>query len=111
MSWASHVFIVLALAVTCAAQSITYLRLDRSLIQERLNPSPDMPAERVASLKTLFKKAGCRPEQLSEQPVPGEETPNVICTIAGTGDGTVVIAASSDYRDRMSEASSSGPVW
>ncbi|PYX04371.1 MAG: hypothetical protein DMG86_00370 [Acidobacteria bacterium] len=100
MSWASHVFIVLALAVTCAAQSITYLRLDRSLIQERLNPSPDMPAERVASLKTLFKKAGCRPEQLSEQPVPGEETPNVICTIAGTGDGTVVIAASSDYRDR-----------
>src|SRR5439155_8617137 len=95
MSWASHVFIVLALAVTCAAQSITYLRLDRSLIQERLNPSPDMPAERVASLKTLFK-----PEQLSEQPVPGEETPNVICTIAGTGDGIVVIAASSDYRDR-----------
>src|SRR5205823_11604213 len=100
MNWASHVFIVLAIVVTCAAQSITYLRIDRSLIQERLNPSPDQPAERVASLKTLFKKAGCRPDQLSEQPVPRENMPNVICTIAGTGDGTVVVAASSDYRDR-----------
>jgi VWFA-related protein len=100
MRWASQVLIVLALAVTCAAQSIIYLRLDRSIIQERLIPSPDKPAERVATLKTLFKKAGCRREQLSEQPVPGEETPNVICTVAGTGDGTVVVAASSDYRDR-----------
>ena len=100
MSWASQVLIVLALAVTGAAQSIIYLRLDRSIIQERLTPSPDRPAERTATLKALFKKAGCRPEQLSEQPVPGEETPNVICTVAGTGDGTLVIAASSDYRDR-----------
>ena len=100
MNWASHGFIILALAITCAAQSITYLRLDRSLIQERLNPSPDKAAERVASLTALFRKAGCRPDQISEQLVPGEDTPNVFCTIAGTGDGTVVVAASSDYGDR-----------
>jgi len=46
---------------------------------------------RMQALKKLFEAAGC--PQISEQAVPGAATPNVVCTLPGKEESTVVVGA------------------
>jgi VWFA-related protein len=99
MSWPLRVLVFIALSTICAAEGITYLRLERGLLEQKLNLSPETSAERVKTLKNLFEKAGCTPGNIYEQPVPGEDSPNVICVLPGTGSGTLVIGSPLDYKE------------
>ncbi|HEY4900242.1 MAG TPA: VWA domain-containing protein [Terriglobales bacterium] len=54
----------------------------------------------------MFEKAGCAKANLEVQTVPGQSLPNVVCTLPGTGSGTILIVARLDYDGRGEE----GPV-
>ena len=45
----------------------------------------------MQALKNLFQAAGC--PQVSEQAVAGAATPNVVCTLPGKEEGTVIVGA------------------
>jgi Zn-dependent M28 family amino/carboxypeptidase len=59
----------------------------------------DKNPEREKVLETLFEEAGCKGDQLAEQPVKGSRTPNVICTLKGADEATVVVGAHYDKVD------------
>lgn len=88
---------VLTLTAVCAADGLVYLRIHRPVIEERLQLTPQSRYSRVNTLRTLFKKAGCTEQQISEQKVPHEDLPNVICTLPGTEEGTIVVGAPAGY--------------
>ncbi|MBI3474357.1 MAG: VWA domain-containing protein [Acidobacteria bacterium] len=87
--------ILAALATPCFSDSITYVRVDRPLIQEHLKLARDAEGDRIQTLRNLLKKSGC--PQVIEQEVPKEEFPNLICLMPGEEEGTIVVGASSDY--------------
>ncbi len=89
-----RLFLVVAaigLLPKCFADTLTYSRLQRSVVEARLD-APSVNA-RLQALKEQFLKAGCAQEQLKEQALSGEATPNVVCTLPGLESGAIVIAA------------------
>ena len=97
-----HLFVLGILVTPCFADSLTYVRADRPLIQEHLKLAHDAVAERIQTLRSLLKKAGC--PQVLEQEVPKEEFPNLICLLPGEEEGTIVVGASSDYAPEEGKA-------
>lgn len=79
---------------------LTYMRLGSDYIAERVRLSPPTEASRVTAVKSLFRQAGCKPQELTDQVIPGEESPNVICTLAGQSKETIVIGARFAYKER-----------
>ena len=99
----SILLIVFALGSASLADNVTFLRLDKSVVQQRLQQTPTDPDQRVRALRTLFEKAGCSKENIQIQPVPDQPLPNVVCTLPGTEVGTILIAARLDYDGRGEE--------
>ena len=86
----------LILVVACLADNLTYLRIDRSVIDKRLQTVPATDKDRVAAIRAQFKAAGCAGDQIQEQAIPDEDLPNIICTIPGPEPGAIVIATRLD---------------
>jgi VWFA-related protein len=80
--------------------TIQYMRLYRSVIEEKLKLSTDDPQERLRHLRALFVDAGCQPNQITEQAVPGRDEPNLMCTLPGKIEGTIIVGANSGYKDK-----------
>jgi Zn-dependent M28 family amino/carboxypeptidase len=78
------------------AQRLEYQLVDPAVIESRLRRAVDKNPERERVLETLFEEAGCKGEQLAEQPVKGSRTPNVICTLKGADEATVIVGAHYD---------------
>ncbi len=86
--------VVLACAAPAGAQvPAEYQRLDREVILKRLHTVVRGDQARLAKLKELFERAGCRGEQLTEQPVPELELPNLVCRLPGEAGGIIVVGA------------------
>src|SRR5438445_13407325 len=83
----------LTAAFPTTAQKIEYDKVAPSILEERLNRVTDKNPEREQVLRELFEKAGCAQEQLLEQRVKGSRTPNVICTLKGTEENSIVVGA------------------
>ena len=77
------------------ADNIVYVRVHRDLLEQHLKLAPEGEANRIKLLRQLFDKAGC--PQVSEQDVPKQDLPNVICILPGSEEGTIVVGTSSDY--------------
>lgn len=92
-----RLLVVVLIAGVCTADNVTFLRIDRSVIQQNLSSNASTPSERLRRLEFMYEKAGFSHSQLEEQRVPGEDVPNLLCTIPGTEYGTIVIGASLDY--------------
>src|SRR5664279_900003 len=99
-----HLVILLALTCATVADNVTFLRVDKTLVQQRLDQAPPTSAQRVTTLRSMFEKAGCAPRDIQTQPVPDQSLPNVICTLPGTEFGTILVAARLDYDARGDEA-------
>jgi len=99
----SNLLVVLALFSPCLADNVTFLRVDKSVVQQRLQPVPGSPEQRVHALRAMFEKAGCAKANIEIQPVPDQSMPNVLCTLPGTEIGTILIAARLDYDGRGDE--------
>ena len=54
-----HLVILLALTCATVADNVTFLRVDRTLVQQRLDQAPPTSAQRVTTLRSMFEKAGC----------------------------------------------------
>jgi|GEM_PF-312729 len=102
LRWSS-LLVVLALSSACLADNVTFLRLDKSVVQQRLQQAPPDPGQRALTLQTMFEKAGCAKGNVEVQTIPGQPLPNVICTLPGTEFGTIMIAARLDYNGRGEE--------
>jgi len=96
---------VWVLISTCFADNVTFLRIDESVVHERVQNAPQSPDQRVAALRSMFEKAGCARSQIQVQPVPDQSLPNVLCTVPGTEYGTILITARLDYDGRGEEGS------
>lgn len=94
--------LVFALSAACFGQghTIQYLRLYRPVLQEKLKLNSDDLQERVRRLRSLFVDAGCQPSQITEQAVPGRDVPNLMCTLPGKVEGTIIVGANSGYKDK-----------
>ena len=66
-------------------------------IQRRVHAAVSKNAEREATLKKMFKDAGCVNENLEEEHVSHERLPNVVCRLPGSNDATVIIGAHFDH--------------
>jgi VWFA-related protein len=88
------------------------MRIDHSLIEKRLQVVPATDQDRVEALRTQFKAAGCAPEMIQEQAVPGEDLPNLICVVPGPDPGALVVATpfGSKAKGAEAEVDWGGPV-
>ncbi len=96
-----HVRLALLLIALSAAgsgqqpKSITYLRLNTQVVQERLQPpAPSQAWSDV--LRQQYSKAAIPSYQLVEQSVPASSQKMLTCKIAGRGDTTILVTASLD---------------
>ena len=99
----SSLLVVFALCSACLADNVTFLRVDRSVVQQRLQQAPQTPDQRVHTLRAMFEKVGCAKRDIEIQSVPEQPLPNVLCTLPGTEFGTILIAARLDYDGRGDE--------
>jgi hypothetical protein len=81
----------IALIPHLGAQSISFTLVAPAVLEERLKLVAGDDQGRMQALKKLFEAAGC--PQISEQAVPGAATPNVVCTLPGKEESTVVVGA------------------
>lgn len=103
MLGSSSILVVFALFTACFADNVTFLRIDKSVVQQRLQQLPQAPDQRVRTLRTMFEKAGCAPKDIQVQPIPGQSLPNVLCTLPGTEIGAILVSARLDYDGRGDE--------
>ncbi|MGA9566571.1 MAG: VWA domain-containing protein [Candidatus Korobacteraceae bacterium] len=95
---------VITLAVVCFADSLTYMRIDRSVIEKRIQTVPPTDKDKVDTIRAQFKAAGCPADQIQEQAVPDLEVPNIICTLPGPDPGAIVIATQLESKAHGDEA-------
>ena len=96
--------LLFALVAVCLADNLTYMRVDRSVIEKRLEPVPASDKERLDTLRAQFKAAGCAPDLLQEQAVPDEEMPNLICMVPGADPGAIVVGTRIDSKAKGEES-------
>ena len=74
--------------------------LSKELIEKRLRAYTVKNATREPAMRALFEDAGCKNDSLSEQSVKGTKSPNLICTLKGTTDSTIVVGAHFDLVEK-----------
>src|SRR5579859_881384 len=72
----------------------------REVVEGRLKKYEGDNAQRERTLMGLFQEAGCEGKNLSEQAVNGRPLHNVICTLPGSSERTILVGA--HYEDRKS---------
>src|ERR1700744_2836821 len=96
-----HRLKLLPLAITlvahfCSAQ-IKYTLVNPQVVRARLDDYKGNDTDREGTLKKIFTEAGCPSSSLSEQAVPLNKQPNVICLLPGSTPETIVIGAHFDH--------------
>ncbi len=84
------------LGAVAAAQSVTVNFLPRETIEKRLASYTKKNPTREPAVRALFEEAGCEADALAEQSVKGTKAPNLICTLKGSSDSTIVVGAHFD---------------
>lgn len=97
MSW-QIAFVAFVLQAT-QSQQVGFYRVPREQLAERLQQVDASPAERYAKLKSLFEKAGCRGEALTEMVVPKLKLPNLICDLPGSAPDVILVTAHHDLAE------------
>jgi hypothetical protein len=77
--------------------SIQFKPATREVVEGRLKKYGGNDAQRERTLKGLFVEAGCEEINIVEQPVQGWPLPNVICTLPGSSDRTIIVGAHYDH--------------
>ena len=87
----------LLFSACCFGGNIVYLRVHRGVVEERLNTPPGTGLERLRKLRAQFEAAVCTRGHLSEQAIPRQDLPNVMCNLPGKEPGTIVVGAPIDF--------------
>jgi hypothetical protein len=75
------------------AQRIEAKTVNREVIEQRLAQISGKNAEREARLHELFVEAGCTNAELAAAEVSGSRLPNLVCTLPGSTDATIIVGA------------------
>jgi Zn-dependent M28 family amino/carboxypeptidase len=78
------------------AQKIEAKVVGREVIQQRLTQISGKNPERKARLQQLFAEAGAADAQMAEEEVAGSRLPNLVCTLPGSTDATIIVGAHYD---------------
>jgi len=97
-------FLLFTLITVCLADNLTYMRVDQSVIEKRIQAVPATDKDRLDTVRAQFKAAGCAPEMIQEQDVPGEELPNLICMVPGQDPGAIVVGTRLESRAKGEES-------
>jgi hypothetical protein len=89
--------LLLVSAIVGQEVSIRFKPARPEVVEERLKQYGGSDAQRERTLKGLFVEAGCEEMNIIEQPVPGWPLPNVICTLPGSSDRTIIVGAHYDH--------------
>lgn len=74
--------------------------VNRDIIERRIKDYRGNDVKREATLRGFFESAGCKGDQLSEQPVKGLKEPNLLCVLQGDADSIILVGAHYDHVDR-----------
>ena len=77
--------------------AIRFAQLSQELIETRLRRAVPYNNDRETALKDIFGDAGCAGPLLTEQPIKRQKLPNVICTLQGASDSTIIVGAHFDH--------------
>ncbi len=95
-------------SVASVGESVRYNPVSRQVVEQRLGQYGGDNQAREVTLKKLFAETGCDSQHLSEQPVKGSKTPNVICSLAGSSDKVIIVGA---HFDKASEGDGVVDNW
>jgi aminopeptidase-like protein len=84
------------IASSCLAQKIGINLVDEKTIQERLDRGLVPPKERESTIDSIFEKAGCSVEEQQVR----KTASNVICTLPGETEQTIVVSGHFDFSDK-----------
>ncbi|HTS47148.1 MAG TPA: M28 family peptidase [Bryobacteraceae bacterium] len=87
-------------AVFAANITVQYATVPKDEIERRLHSIETSNIKREQVLLKLFETSGCTGEHLSEQVVKNVKAPNVICTLPGETDSSIIVGAHFDFVDR-----------
>jgi len=95
----ARIWISLLLAALSWAQStpVEAIPVDRDVLLRRLGQFATKNKERGPGLRRIFEEAGCVEPNLSDQKVKGSRYPNVICTLPGEAESTIIVGAHFDF--------------
>jgi hypothetical protein len=86
-------------ALLAQRTEIVIAPVSQQVIIQRLQRLRKKNAEREIELSTIFHEAGCETDQLREQVVRRNDPPNVICTLPGSTNSLIIVAAHFDHAD------------
>jgi putative aminopeptidase FrvX len=69
------------------------------VIKARVQEGPTQNRKREETLKKLFLEAGCPADELVEQKIDKSRLPNLICTLPGKTDSTIIVGGHFDMVD------------
>jgi peptidase M28-like protein len=87
-------------AIAAYSQPVQITFLPQNVIEKRLESYTKKNATREPAIKSLFEEAGCKEDSLAEQTVKGSKSPNLICTLKGTGESVIVVGAHFDMIEK-----------
>lgn len=96
LAWLLTVLLLGSAAVGQEA-TIRFVPVGQDMVEARLKKYGGDDAQRERTLRALFEEAGCKEKNISEQPVTGWPLPNVICTLPGSTDRTIIVGAHYDH--------------
>jgi peptidase M28-like protein len=88
------------LTAVSAGQDLRFYLVSQDIIEARLARFTGKDKQREETLRQMFKNAGCDDQHLLEQSVRGSKLPNVICTLPGSSENTIIIGAHFDHADK-----------
>ena len=102
MSYRLFASLVLLVGLGCAparyielypfASSVEVQFEPQSVLEANLDPVPIRNKDRVLRLIEMFEAAGCKGDDLLVENITASPTPNVICTLPGKSDRTIIVS-------------------
>src|SRR5579864_7059521 len=89
----------ICIALTASGATIHYDTLPRAVIERRLSSFRNTSIDRERTLRDLFTEAGCVDARLTEQAVKHSKVPNLICTLEGKLESTIIAGGHFDFVD------------
>jgi putative aminopeptidase FrvX len=83
--------------VPSASKTIQVTFVNAEVVRTRLQQYKGDDRTREIALREMFLNAGCEAKNLSEQAVPHQKQPNVICVLPGVSHDTIVVGAHFDH--------------
>lgn len=92
-----NTFFLACCSAGVAAQTVNFNAASREMIEARLQRYGGDDQQRQGTLKQLFSEVGCDRAHLSEQAVSGSKVPNLICSLPGSSNKTILVGAHFDH--------------